>query len=367
MLEKDYKFGKLIWLCGSSESHVLPPNFIKLAKDVYMPDFIAASDCKLGIHPSIKAAVWEFLLGCFDPNNTYVERDERDERDELLGDPLASELAKHLVILKVNDWLFCHGGLLPHHAAYGIERLNKEVLTWMRGLSESDDHQKFPFIANRGYDTRPGSPESLQQLVEIARNPSSSATGLSGLVAGKEDNLRHSRDRKQTTGLSAATREEYYLLDFVEPDPVGFRNQATGEDYSVEPAESRRPIRALLDVVLLRTTTTGNRVFGALKGALDGGLDIPHSEKRYAGYSKDSKQLDAELSHQSLKRKRLFLKSLFPPLTVFRVCNNPPRIKQQQNTGLTAARCSTANRPQSPGKSMLLREPVEFTQCASEG
>ena len=70
--------------------------------------------------------------------------------------------------------------------------------------------------------------------------------------------------------------------------------EATGEDYSVEPAESRRPFRALLDVGLIRTTT-GNRVFGALKGALDGGLDIPHSEKRFAGFSKDSKQLDPEL------------------------------------------------------------------------
>lgn len=40
--------------------------------------------------------------------------------------------------------------------------------------------------------------------------------------------------------------------------------QATGEDFSVEPAESRRPFRALLDVGLIRTTT-GNRVFGALK------------------------------------------------------------------------------------------------------
>ncbi|CAM8887336.1 hypothetical protein QQ045_025742 [Rhodiola kirilowii] len=69
--------------------------------------------------------------------------------------------------------------------------------------------------------------------------------------------------------------------------------EATGEDYSVEPAD-RRPFRALLDVGLLRTTT-GNRVFGALKGALDGGLDIPHSEKRFAGYGKDSKQLDAEV------------------------------------------------------------------------
>ncbi|XP_047956741.1 60S ribosomal protein L5-like [Salvia hispanica] len=70
--------------------------------------------------------------------------------------------------------------------------------------------------------------------------------------------------------------------------------EATGEDYSVEPADSRRPFRALLDVGLLKTTT-GNRVFGALKGALDAGVDIPHSEKRFAGFSKDSKQLDAEV------------------------------------------------------------------------
>ncbi|XP_074324476.1 large ribosomal subunit protein uL18-like [Apium graveolens] len=72
---------------------------------------------------------------------------------------------------------------------------------------------------------------------------------------------------------------------------------ATGEDYSVEPTESRRPFRALLDAGLLRTTT-GNRVFGALKCTLDGGLDIPHSEKRFAGYSKDSKQLDVEVHHK---------------------------------------------------------------------
>ncbi|EMS47485.1 60S ribosomal protein L5-1 [Triticum urartu] len=70
--------------------------------------------------------------------------------------------------------------------------------------------------------------------------------------------------------------------------------EATGEDFSVEPADERRPFRALLDVGLIRTTT-GNRVFGALKGALDGGLDIPHSDKRFAGFKKDEKQLDAEI------------------------------------------------------------------------
>ncbi|XP_022881415.1 L-arabinokinase-like isoform X2 [Olea europaea var. sylvestris] len=35
-------------VCGSSESQNLPPNFVKLAKDSYTPDLIAASDCMLG-------------------------------------------------------------------------------------------------------------------------------------------------------------------------------------------------------------------------------------------------------------------------------------------------------------------------------
>ncbi|CAL5439786.1 unnamed protein product [Camellia sinensis] len=60
------------------------------------------------------------------------------------------------------------------------------------------------------------------------------------------------------------------------------------EDFSVEPAESRRSFCALLDLGLIRATT-GNR------GALDSGLDIPHSDKRFSGFSKDSKQLDAEV------------------------------------------------------------------------
>ncbi|KAI3526592.1 hypothetical protein L2E82_00299 [Cichorium intybus] len=36
-----------------------------------------------GIHPSIKGAVWEFLLGCYDPNSTSQEREElRKKRRE---------------------------------------------------------------------------------------------------------------------------------------------------------------------------------------------------------------------------------------------------------------------------------------------
>ncbi|OIW14680.1 hypothetical protein TanjilG_33022 [Lupinus angustifolius] len=93
------------------------------------------------------------------------------------------------------------------------------------------------------------------------------------------------------TGLLLARR----VLKTLELDEEYEGNvEASGEDYSVEPADTRRPFRALLDVGLIRTTT-GNRVFGALKGALDGGLDIPHSDKRFAGYDKEKKELDPEV------------------------------------------------------------------------
>jgi len=63
--------------------------------------------------------------------------------------------------------------------------------------------------------------------------------------------------------------------------------EANGEDYEVEADEAGpKPFRALLDVGLLRTST-GARVFGALKGAVDGGLDIPHNNHRFPGSKRE--------------------------------------------------------------------------------
>ncbi|KAH8808101.1 putative 60S ribosomal protein L5 [Xylogone sp. PMI_703] len=57
--------------------------------------------------------------------------------------------------------------------------------------------------------------------------------------------------------------------------------------------ESRRPFKVFLDVGLARTST-GARVFGAMKGASDGGIFIPHSENRFPGYDIETKELDAD-------------------------------------------------------------------------
>jgi len=62
-------------------------------------------------------------------------------------------------------------------------------------------------------------------------------------------------------------------------------SKADGQEYHVEgTGEGRRPFKALLDVGLARTTT-GAKVFSALKGAADGGLDVPHSTKRFVGFA----------------------------------------------------------------------------------
>merc|ERR1711976_389855 len=70
--------------------------------------------------------------------------------------------------------------------------------------------------------------------------------------------------------------------------------------YFVEEVDDdKRPFRALLDVGT-RATTTGCRIFGALKGAADGGLDIPHNEKRFPGYDRDAKEYDAEMHRERI-------------------------------------------------------------------
>ena len=63
---------------------------------------------------------------------------------------------------------------------------------------------------------------------------------------------------------------------------------------ALEDEDSPRPFKCFLDVGLKRTST-GSRVFGALKGASDGGLYIPHNEKRFPGYDPESKELDDEV------------------------------------------------------------------------
>lgn len=94
------------------------------------------------------------------------------------------------------------------------------------------------------------------------------------------------------TGLLLARRllQKYKLDEIYEGN-----TEIDGDEYLVE-SEDGKPgaFRAYLDVGLARTST-GARVFGAMKGAADGGLEIPHSTKRFPGYDSESKEFSAEV------------------------------------------------------------------------
>jgi large subunit ribosomal protein L5e len=91
------------------------------------------------------------------------------------------------------------------------------------------------------------------------------------------------------TGLLLARRVNKKLnLDYEGVEEVD------GEDFNVEAdPEGKAPFKALLDVGLVRTTT-GARVFGVMKGACDGGLNIPHNERRFPGTKKEGKDYEAD-------------------------------------------------------------------------
>merc|ERR1712200_342101 len=68
-----------------------------------------------------------------------------------------------------------------------------------------------------------------------------------------------------------------------------------GSYYCVEDSDDGPgAFRCCLDVGLARTST-GAKVFAAMKGAVDGGLDIPHSVKRFPGYDNEEKSLAADV------------------------------------------------------------------------
>lgn len=76
--------------------------------------------------------------------------------------------------------------------------------------------------------------------------------------------------------------------------------EVTGGVFNVEDVDGAPgAFRANLDVGLARTTT-GARIFGAMKGAVDGGIDVPHSTKRFPGYDSESKEFNAEVHRKHI-------------------------------------------------------------------
>jgi len=71
------------------------------------------------------------------------------------------------------------------------------------------------------------------------------------------------------------------------------KTKVDGETYLNDSEEKPKAFKCYLDVGL-RKTSTGANIFGCLKGAVDGGLNIPHSNTRFPGYDSESNEYSAE-------------------------------------------------------------------------
>jgi len=118
--------------------------------------------------------------------------------------------------------------------------------------------------------------------------------GLKNYAAAYCTGLLVARRLLQKVGL-----DELYEGN-TEVDGEVVKTEYDGKEFFVEEVDDDKyPFRALLDVGC-RPTTTGARIFGALKGAADGGLDVPHSEKRFPGYDRDAKEYDADMHRERI-------------------------------------------------------------------
>merc|ERR1712216_195517 len=107
------------------------------------------------------------------------------------------------------------------------------------------------------------------------------------------------------TGLLVARRA---LTKLGLADKYAGAEEVDGNAFIVdEMDDGPRPFKAVLDVGLKRTTT-GSRSFGVMKGAADGGLLIPHNEKRFPRYIKAGVNADGlgemyEKIHAAIRAK----------------------------------------------------------------
>jgi len=93
------------------------------------------------------------------------------------------------------------------------------------------------------------------------------------------------------TGLLAARRVLQKLG--LDKQYIG-QDKPDGKDFLVQNEAEKRPFLVLLDVGL-HFTTTGARIFGVMKGAVDGGLQIPHKNKRFPGYNHKVSKFDSRV------------------------------------------------------------------------
>ena len=84
------------------------------------------------------------------------------------GGPFAKMLAERPVVLIIDGNVFVHGGVLPMHLDYGLDRINAEVSNWLLGQGEPPEfiHTRNSPTWTRNYSDEVGD-DDCRQLDEV--------------------------------------------------------------------------------------------------------------------------------------------------------------------------------------------------------
>ena len=165
-------------------------------------------------------------LNLDDPRLQRLAPNERSRGAALMpGGPYAVRIAEFPTVLKLDDTIFVHGGVVPRWAEYGIENINHDVSTWLRGDSAEPDSSQRVDDSDR---------------VMWARHFSSRVDNFTCLVL--EESLRilgakrmivaHTRHREITsycgnqlwatdTGMSRAYGGQIQILEMIDDEVTG--------------------------------------------------------------------------------------------------------------------------------------------------
>lgn len=140
----------------------------------------------------------------YDPDDPSLAAFAPHERARMAalrpGGPYALLLAKRDVILQLDGNVFVHGGVLPQHVAYGIDRINEETREWLRGEAER------PLILDG---------ENSPQWTRLySREPDSLACDVLGQVLDRLDAKRMVMGHTvQGAGVSSACDAHAWRID----------------------------------------------------------------------------------------------------------------------------------------------------------
>ncbi|XP_057428017.1 rab GTPase-activating protein 22-like isoform X2 [Lotus japonicus] len=93
-----------------------------------------------GVHPSIKGEVWEFLLGCYDPNSTDEERNALKQRRRGQYDMWKAECQKFVPVIGSGKFITTpltnEDGQPINNSLVGVRSSDKKVVQWMQLLHQ---------------------------------------------------------------------------------------------------------------------------------------------------------------------------------------------------------------------------------------